>query len=223
MKQLVILGAGPFASLVRRYAEADLGWSARAFAVDPSYKTADTFEGLQVLTTDALRNAFTAEEVFLFVAVGYRTMRGREAAYQSACTTGYSRANLLCSGSYIGTGVVLGDNNIVMPGAVIEPGARIGANNVIWSNAVVCHDAVLGDHNFIAANVTLGGGVSIGDRNFIGFSAVVLQHRKIGNDTLIGAQTLVNRDTEDFSQYIGSPARRVGAVDAAVGVSVSDD
>ena len=224
MAGLIIFGAGPFAQLVCRYATADLGMQVHAFAVDEQYLPAATpaLDDIPLLGWQAAQERYAPTDVMLFVAVGYRSMRARESVYQSIKQNGYTLANLLHPAAWIASDVTTSDNVIVMPGAVIEPGVTLGSNNVIWSNATLCHDSQIGDHNFIAANATLGGNVTIGARNFIGFAAVVMQGRRIGDDTLIGAQSLVNRDTQDLCAYVGSPARRLRALDPATGVSVSD-
>ncbi|MFM0363705.1 NeuD/PglB/VioB family sugar acetyltransferase [Paraburkholderia sediminicola] len=224
MAGLIIFGAGPFAQLVRRYAAVDLGMQVHAFAVDEAYLPAGSavLDGVPVLGWHAARERYGPADVTLFVAVGYRSMRARETVYRTIRQSGYQLANLLHPAAWIARDVTTVDNLIVMPGAVIESGVTLGANNVIWSNATLCHDSRIGDHNFIAANATLGGNVAIGSRNFIGFSAVVMQGRRIGDDTLIGAQTLVNRDTQNLSAYVGAPARRLRALDPAIGVTVSD-
>ncbi|WP_236072402.1 NeuD/PglB/VioB family sugar acetyltransferase [Paraburkholderia domus] len=223
MSRLVIFGATELAKLVRHYAEQELGFDVQGFAVDEQYKNADEFDSLPVFGWQTAVKHFPVDEVAMFVAVGYSNMRGREAAYTAVKQFGYSLVNLVCKSSYVASGVVMGDNNIVMPGVVIEPGVTLGSNNVVWSNATICHDGVVGDHNFIAANTTLGGGVYLGNRNFLGFSSVVLQERRIGNETLIGAQALVNRNTQDLSVYQGSPARRARGLDPKIGVAVAND
>jgi len=224
MAGLIIFGAGPFAQLVRRYAMSDLGLQVHAFAVDESYLPAgiSTLDGIPLLGWQAAQELYTPADVMVFVAVGYRSMRARESVYRTIKQSGYALANLLHPAAWVARDTVIRDNVIVMPGAVIEPGVTLGANNVIWSNVTVCHDSVLCDHNFIAANVTLGGNVTVGARNFIGFSAVVMQGRRVGDDTLIGAQTLLNCNTQDCCAYVGAPARRLRMLDPAVGVTVSD-
>ncbi|MFC5430157.1 acetyltransferase [Paraburkholderia denitrificans] len=222
MNGLIIFGATSLARLVRCYAEQDMGLKVHAFAVDRQYKTVDEFESLPVIEWQDAMRRFPVHEVSVFVAVGYRNMRARQAAYQSIRQSGYALTNIVASSGYVAKDTVMGENNIVMPGVVVEPGVTIGSNNVLWSNATVCHDTVIGNHNFIAANTTLGGGVSLGDRNFIGFSSVVLQGRRIGNETLIGAQSLIDHDTADLSLYYGSPAKRIRALEAEVGVAVAD-
>lgn len=74
------------------------------------------------------------------------------------------------------------------------------------SNAIIRRDGAIGDRN-LPDNATLAGSISLGHRNFVGFSSAVLQKGRIGNEALIGAQTLVYRDTQ-LSLYCGSPARK---------------
>jgi sugar O-acyltransferase (sialic acid O-acetyltransferase NeuD family) len=222
MAGLIIFGATGLARLARYYAEQDLGIEVRGFAVDSQYKTADEFDSLPVYTWQDAIERFPAGEFSVFVAVGYSNMRAREAAYRAVKQADYTMPNIICRSSYVASDVALGDNTILMPGVVVEPGVTMGSNNVVWSNATICHDSTIGDHNFIAANVTLGGHVTLGHRNFLGFSSVVLQKRCIGDETLIGAQTLVNRNTHDLSLYCGNPARRVRALDPEIGVAVTD-
>lgn len=223
MKELLIFGATSFAKLARHYAERELGYRALGFVVNESYKTADEFDSLPIFSWEHETQPFLNNDVSMFVAVGYRSMLLREKAYKSVKDAGYRLISIVCKSSYIADGAVIGDNSIVMPGAVIEPAVTLGCNNVVWSNATICHDTQILDHNFIAAHTALGGFVNVGCRNFFGFSSVVLQGRRIGNDTLVGAQSLVIRDTLDLSLYYGNPAKRIRELDSQIGVSVSDE
>ncbi len=221
MSKLIIFGANSLAKLAHFYATNELGMDVLGFAVDESYKEMDKFESLPVFVWPELKERFSPDEVSVFVAIGYKSMRAREAVYTKLKASGFQLINLVCSSSYMAKNVSIGNNNFIMPGAVIEPDVKMGDNNVVWSNATVCHDSIIGDHNFFAANVTIGGAVSIGNQNFIGFSSVVHQHIRIGNETLIGSQSLVNRDTQDLSFYRGSPAIKVSPIDPRIGVKVN--
>lgn len=223
MKELLIFGASGFAKLVRHYAERELGYKVLGFVINESYKTADEFDALPIYSWERGTQSFLHTDVEMFVAVGYRSMRLREQAYKAVKEAGYRLPAIVCKSAYVADGAVIGDNCIVMPGAVIEPGVTLGSNNVIWSNATVCHDTRILDHNFIAAHTVFGGFVEIGCRNFFGFSSVVLQGRRIGDDTLIGAKSLINRDTENLSLYFGNPAKRVRGLDPKIGVCVLDE
>lgn len=220
MKGLIIFGASTLARLAYYYATRDLHLKVRGFVVNDQHKAADQFLSLPVYNWSKFPSKFGAGDVSIHVAIGYRNMRARAAAYEMVKVAGYELINIVSHASYVADDVSLSDNNFIMPGAVLESGASLGANNVVWSNTTICHDTAIGNHNFLAANTTVGGGVSIGDGNFLGFSSVVLQDRKIGNETLIGAQALVRSDTEDLKQYYGIPAIVTGAISQDIGISV---
>lgn len=220
MRDLVIFGATDLASMALHCAVDVLGRRVSAFAVDAGYRTQEQFHGIPVLEWPEMQSRFTPVDTDCFVALGYRTMRGRRAVFEKVMAAGYSAINLVSPTSHVATSAHMGVNNLILSGAVVEPGVQLGANNVIWSNATICHDTVIGSHNFIAANATLGGYVRLGDANFIGFSATVLHHIAIGDDTLVGAQSLVRHPTHDLHQYWGVPAIERGTLDAARGVCV---
>jgi sugar O-acyltransferase (sialic acid O-acetyltransferase NeuD family) len=220
MRDLVIFGATDLAAMAHYCATEVLGRKVSAFAVDAGYKAQEEFHGVPVIEWPEMQSRFTPADTDCFVALGYRTMRGRRAVYEQVRAAGYGGINLVNPASHVATNVDMGENNLILAGAVIEPGVRLGANNVVWSNATICHDSVIGSHNFLAANVTLGGFVKLGDANFVGFSATVLHHITVGDDTLIGAQSLVRQSTRDLHQYWGVPAVDRGTIDATVGVCV---
>lgn len=54
------------------------------------------------------------------------------------------------------------------------------------------------------------GGIEVMDNVFIGFNAIILGNVRIGENCIIGAGTLVNRDLEAGGIYGGVPAKRIG-------------
>ena len=53
----------------------------------------------------------------------------------------------------------------------------------------------------------LRGGISIQDNVWLGSRVVILDGSKVGNDAIIGAASLVNKDIPSFSVAVGSPAK----------------
>jgi len=49
----------------------------------------------------------------------------------------------------------------------------------------------------------------MGDRNTVGMNAAIMQNTKIGDDTTIGASSLVVRNPESGGSYVGVPAVRL--------------
>lgn len=65
----------------------------------------------------------------------------------------------------------------------------------------------ISDYNAFMPDVKISGEVKIGKRNFFGVGSIVLQQLSIGNDTVIGANSLILRKTKDGMTYIGNPAK----------------
>ena len=220
IKKVIIYGASSLGRLARHYLADGLNMDVIGFVVDDKYKTDNDFDLLPVFSWSEVEDQFNKDEVLLFVAIGYRSMRLRAKAYENAKSKGFKLINIIANTSFIAKNVILGDNNFIMPGAVIEPGVRVGSNNVVWSNSTICHDTIVGDHNFVASNVTIGGEACIGNQNFMGFSSVILQNISIGNEVLIAAMSLVIKNTINLSHYHGAPAIKVKDINSAEGVCV---
>ncbi|NKI26849.1 serine acetyltransferase [Arenibacter sp. 6A1] len=94
--------------------------------------------------------------------------------------------------------------------ASIGKGTTFGYGGI----AVVIHKrAVIGDNCIIGTSVTIGGKSGhlkvpiIGDNVYIATGAKVLGPIKIGNNVIIGANSVVIKDVPDFAVVAGIPAR----------------
>jgi serine O-acetyltransferase len=89
----------------------------------------------------------------------------------------------------------------------IPPQVKIGARLDLPHSGfgvVIHYDTVIGDDAVIFHNVTIGnGGARIGNRVYIGTGAVILGAVNIGNDIIIGANTVVNFDVQDGVTVVG--------------------
>lgn len=105
--------------------------------------------------------------------------------------------------------VVMGKGNIICSNCLISLHATIGSFNIFNGYIPIGHDTVIGDYNVVMPSCNISGGVTLGDCNFFGVQSVVLQYVKIGNNTRIGANSVIMRKTKDGYLYIGNPAKRV--------------
>ncbi|WP_346308592.1 acetyltransferase [Limnohabitans sp.] len=217
---LIIFGTGTLARLAHYYAVREMGLEVKAFAVDATRLNTDTCCDSPVVSWDQCLDIYPPRDVSMYVAVGYREMRQREALFDRVQSAGYSLKNIISKSAFVAETVWMGQNNFIMPGVVIDPGVSMGANNVIWSNATICHDTIIGKHNFVASNVTIGGEVTVGDRCFLGFSSTVVQQCCLGDDVLLAAQSLLLEDADSLSRHQGVPAVKVGVISQSAGVCI---
>lgn len=94
-------------------------------------------------------------------------------------------------------------------GAKIGPGFYLGHRGGVWINPM----SQLGENCNISQGVVIGAAGSdvrapvIGDRVWIGPHAVITGPLRVGNDCVIGANTLVVADVPDKAVVVGVPGR----------------
>lgn len=105
--------------------------------------------------------------------------------------------------------VRMGKGNLICSGCLVSCNIEIGNFNVFNGYIPIGHDTKIGDYNVIMPSCNISGGITMGDCNFMGVKSAVLQYLKIGNNTRIGAGSVVMRNTKDGYLYIGIPAQKL--------------
>ncbi len=144
--------------------------------------------------------------------------------WERAKSLGFGKKSSIYQLSYVYGNVRVGANTWVGPFTVLDGsgGLTIGDYCSISAGVqIYTHDSV---------RWALSGGkaecekapVKIGNNCYIGSGAVVVKGVTIGDHSLIGASSLVNKDIPPYSVIFGTPARIVGRVevDAAGGVRI---
>jgi maltose O-acetyltransferase len=113
----------------------------------------------------------------------------------------------------VAQGLQLGPRAFIGQGVFIDAGhpwlISIGEDSMITSGTVVlAHDASAK----LQTGFTKIGRVTIGKRVFIGAGAVILPGATIGDDSIVGALTVVRGDVPPGSVVIGNPATIVSDV-----------
>ncbi|MCJ2076355.1 serine acetyltransferase [Methylobacterium sp. E-016] len=146
----------------------------------------------------------------LWALLQYRAAAG---IYRSRLFGPLKRAVLLGAG--IAQKLIEMTTGISLPyRARIGPGLYIGH----FGNIIVHEDAVIGDTCNISQGVTVGtsgrgsrrGAPVIGNRVYVATNAVVAGRIEVGDDSVVGANSLVTRDVPAGSTVLGVPALIVG-------------
>lgn len=95
-----------------------------------------------------------------------------------------------------------------------QTGTRLDPNNCwlieIGNDVIMSNKVQVIAHDFSTMHLTgyvKFGKVVIGDRVFIGANSTILMNVHIGNDVIIGAGSLINKDIPDGVVVAGSPAK----------------
>lgn len=182
------------------------------FAADqPFLSGTGMFLGLPHVDFASINELYPPERYDLIAMVtGYDDMRNRYRMYQKAKAKGYRLRNYVSASCEIANDVAMGDNNLIFGQTHIGYGGRMGDCNTIRHQTYLGHEFELGDFNVITPDCRIGGNCAIGSNCYIGLGATVKNGLAIADDTLIGAGTVVLKDTEPASKNVGNPSRIIG-------------
>ncbi len=201
-KKLVIIGTGLFAEVACSYFEELANYEVLAFACHASYKTSDEVYGRQLLTIETLAQYYTHVDTEVFVAIGYGQMnKMRQRVYTEMKERGYRCATFVHPNVRIWSSTTVGDNVFIFEDNTIQPFTKIGNDTVLWSGNHFGHHGTIGNHCFITSHVVICGYCVIEDNVFIGVNATLRDGVKVAKETLIGAGTIILKDTKPKEVY----------------------
>ncbi|MGA1557307.1 MAG: NeuD/PglB/VioB family sugar acetyltransferase [Ilumatobacteraceae bacterium] len=202
-RRLVIVGAGDHGRSVLETAMA-AGFDVEAF-VDRT-QSGEVF-GVPIIAS--VPDGHVAGGGALCVAIGDNSTR--EAAVERLGVPVDSAVfpSLVHPSASVSRFATVGAGTVVLQGAVVGSAAAVGAFCIVNTRASLDHDGVLEDFASLAPGVTLGGTVRVGRRSAIGIGAVAKQGVTIGADTVVGANSYLDRDLGDCLVAYGTPARAV--------------
>ena len=116
-------------------------------------------------------------------------------------------ATLVHPAATLGRDVTVGAGTVIAPGARLSTHIDVGAHVQIDQNATVGHDTRLGDFCRLNPQACISGNVDIGTGAYIGANATVLQGLSVGQDSIVGAGSVVVRDAPAHLTVKGVPAR----------------
>lgn len=107
----------------------------------------------------------------------------------------------------LGKDASLGKGCVIMAGVIINNNCIVENHCFLATKSSLDHDSFMEQFSSLSPGVTTGGRVRIGYCSAIGIGASILHYRKVGQFCVIGGNSLVNKDIEDFSVAFGTPAR----------------
>ena len=106
----------------------------------------------------------------------------------------------------VDSSVKIGKGSVVFAGAVINAETIINDHVIINTGALIDHDCIIGSYSHICPGSILTGAVQVHARSFLGAGSKVIPGKKIGQDVIVGAGTVVIKDIPDSCTAVGNPA-----------------
>lgn len=207
-KKLVIIGASSSSRLARMYFEMDSNYQVVGFSINREFIKEKTFEGLPLVALEEVSKIYPPNEYHAFVAVGYQQMNKlREKLYNECKALGYNLASYISSKCTYLSQYKPGDNCFILEDNTIQPYVKIGNNVVLWSGNHIGHDAIIEDNCYLTSHVVVSGFTIIKSNSFIGVNSTLRDGITVAKDTLIGAGSVVMKDTIENGVYL--PAKTI--------------
>jgi len=211
MNKVIVYGNTILSEMLFYDAYDDEKFEIAAFAVDSEYLNDDKFLSLPQVDVKTMNQLYPPEAYDLIAPfTGFRQIREREVFYNSAKEKGYRIRNYLSRKADVSPDVIMGENNIVFAQAHVGPKGKMGNNNIIRQQVYLGHEFEVGSHNVFSPDCNVAARCKIGNLCFIGIGATIVEHITISDETLVGAASLVIRDTEAYSKNVGNPSRVIG-------------
>jgi sugar O-acyltransferase (sialic acid O-acetyltransferase NeuD family) len=150
---------------------------------------------------------YSTNEVSMVVAVSNNKLK--EELARTLLEKGFSFLNCIHPSAVIAPSAKLGTGVIVNASAIIQPLAKIGNFVMIHAGVIVEHDNIIEDYVNLAPGVKLAGWVHIKKGATIHTGASVIPCKEIGENSVVGAGSVVINDIDANQVVCGVPARKV--------------
>lgn len=146
---------------------------------------------------------------FVFALLTVGKMQERAELLHSLAIPQNRMATLVHPSAMIGFDTHIGKGSVICSHASVQPGASIGDNTIVRAGANVGHDVILGDCIDIGPNVTLCGFSSVKNGAHVAANSVVRDSISVGEYAVVGAGSVILKDVDESTTWLGNPARRV--------------
>lgn len=202
MAKVVIFGVGQWADLAHFYLTHDSPHEVAAFTVDRDYLQDEEHRGLPVVTFEEVEEHYLPDEYEMFVPVSFKRMNHlRAEKFAAAKEKGYSLVSYVSSKATTWPGFECGENCFIFEDNTVQPFVEIGDDVVMWSGNHIGHHTSIKDHVMITSQVVISGACTIEPYCFFGVNSTVRDETVVARETLVGAGSLILRDTKEYEIY----------------------
>lgn len=206
--KLVLLGGGGHCKSV-----IDVALQMKKFdeivITDPHIPVGTLVMGCKVVgTDDCLKDLYDNGFEYAFITVGSVNINSvRDKLARKAEKMGFTFPIIIDPSAVVAGSAIIGKGTFIGKNVIINSDTKIGANCIINTGAIIEHECLVDDFTHVSIGCILCGEVSIGRNSFVGAGSTVIQCLNIGDDVVIGAGAVVNKDIPSKCTAVGIPAK----------------
>lgn len=141
------------------------------------------------------------------IAIGDNWARYNVSLQISSLAPDFKFINAIHPSVIIGNNVEIGEGVTAMAGVIFNPKSKIGNFTFFATGAQVEHDCTISDFASISAGSVTGGYVTLGKYSALTLGVTVLDRLEIGENTVVGAGSLVLKSLPSNVLVYGNPAK----------------
>ena len=211
MKHLIIIGARGFGreiySVVKNSKDVINGEMDIKGFLDSK---ADAFEGLRGAYPPILcapeDYEVQPDDVF-FVAMGEPKWRKHYAELIES--KGGHFYTFISDAAFVNETAQVGEGSYIARWCAVSDNVTLGKHVIMHPYTNIGHDAVVKDYGTLLSDVFIGGYAEVGECSQMSPKSMIIPHKKIGNNVMVGAASVVMRNIKDGLSVIGNPAKKI--------------
>jgi len=147
------------------------------------------------------------------IAFGIGDNTIREKLFKKVEEKGLLIVSLIHPSASIAQNVFIKKGTVVMANVVVNTGSTIGKGVILNSSSVIEHENYIDNFVHISPNVALAGNVRVEYKTHIGIGSSVIQSITIGQNTILGAGSVVVKDIPNSVIAYGNPCKVIRKLD----------
>lgn len=205
---LVIIGSGGHAKSVANVAKS-CGYKVLAFVDDKNAGT--NLLAIPIINSNETIKKYSDQN--FFIAIGNNATRKLVSKEYKSKLPQANFPSLIHKSSVIGIDCEIDEGTILMAFSHVGPASKIGKFCIINTSSSIDHDCNIRDFTSIAPGVVTGGNVNVGSQSALGIGAVIKHGIDIGNNTVVGANSFVNKNIGNSVVAFGTPSKEVRSLE----------
>ncbi|MCC3648456.1 acetyltransferase [Cytobacillus oceanisediminis] len=209
-EEIYIVGAGTYGEVMYELAEV-LGYTVKGFYDEDDQKKGKTMMNSEVLCKFSELDEHDIKDKQFIIAIGKNSTRNE--LMEKINKFGGETPTLIHPSAIISPSADIGKGVYIHANAYIWTKVKIDNYSIISPKVIIAHHSSVGRACLISTMSAVGASVIIENEVFIGMGSTIMTGVScIGENTTIGAGSVVIKDVDKNSVYAGVPAKRLRSI-----------